>query len=46
MRDSDLTHTVHAAVARLAERLVDRFDTSRGRAKDASASAFKPITPF
>lgn len=31
MRDVDLTHTVHAAVARLAERVLDRFDTSPGR---------------
>ena len=31
MRDADLTHTVHAAVARLADRLLDRYDTSPGR---------------
>jgi hypothetical protein len=31
VRDVDLTHTVHAAVARLAERVLDRFDTSPGR---------------
>lgn len=31
MRDVDLTHTVHAAVARLAERVLDRFDTSPAR---------------
>src|SRR3954452_20522559 len=31
MRDSDLIHTVHAAVARLAERVLDRFDTSPAR---------------
>jgi hypothetical protein len=29
VRDIDLTHTVHAAVARLAERVLDRFDSSR-----------------
>lgn len=31
MRDVDLTHTVHAAVGRLAERVLDRFGTSRAR---------------
>jgi hypothetical protein len=31
MRDIDLTHTVHSAVARLAERVLDRFDTSSAR---------------
>jgi hypothetical protein len=31
VRDVDLTHTVHASVARLAERVLDRFDTSLGR---------------
>jgi hypothetical protein len=31
MRDADLTHTVHAAVARLAERILDRYDASPGR---------------
>ena len=31
MRDADLTHTVHAAVARLAERVLDRFDNPRVR---------------
>jgi hypothetical protein len=31
LRDVDLTHTVHAAVARLAERMLDRFDTSPAR---------------
>jgi hypothetical protein len=27
VRDVDLTHTIHAALARLAERVLDRFDT-------------------
>jgi hypothetical protein len=31
VRDADLTHTVHAAVERLAERILDRFDASPGR---------------
>jgi hypothetical protein len=31
VRDIDLTHTVHAAVARLADRVLDRFDTSPAR---------------
>jgi hypothetical protein len=31
VHDSDLTHTVHSAVARLAERVLDRFDTSPAR---------------
>jgi hypothetical protein len=31
MRDTDLTHTVHASVARLAERVLDRFDASPAR---------------
>jgi hypothetical protein len=31
MRDADLTHTVHAAVGRLADGLLDRYDTSPGR---------------
>lgn len=30
MSDADLTHTIHAAVARLAERVLDRYDTSPG----------------
>jgi hypothetical protein len=31
VRDADLTHTVHAAVARLTERVLDRFDVSPAR---------------
>jgi hypothetical protein len=31
VRDSDLTHTVHTAVARLADRVLDSFDTSAGQ---------------
>jgi hypothetical protein len=31
MKDADLTHTVHAAVTRLADRILDRYDRSSGR---------------
>jgi hypothetical protein len=48
VRDVDLTQTVHAEVARLAERVLDRFDTSpaRGFSSRRSSPATTPIHSY